>query len=338
MVVSCDICLKKLSDKRSLKKHNKRFHPEQLQRPEYKCFECHEKHTSLWDIYSHIDKEHKSKLEKLCIYCKVAFASLDSFTKHMESEHGLPVWDDTTAGDMSQMQQPTQSAFQGQVNSYDLSDTHSIDLLEAFLQKKDEVDSIVAAHVHKAPQKVQIRAEVDLSKPGSITHEREKLSIFLNSSHVSVFQDGLAMHEYLEMIDQLVSTLSTFASYGSGWIVDAITGIKVNLVKFSPIRAGSYLALPNELAGDHMRNIFLNIRNHEDHNCFEYCFTAAYHNKYGLQLTAGKESWRVKTSADTYGPTNLLARRPNGEYPMPMGLRDIPKFEKNNNVRVNVFR
>ena len=129
------------------------------------------------------------------------------------------------------------------------------------MQKKDDIESIISTHVRQAPQKVQIRAEVELSKPGEDT-EREKLRIFLNSNIVPVLQDGLSDQAFLDMIDQLVSTLSTFASYGSGWTVDSITEIKITLAKFSPIRAGSYLALPTNLSGYHMRNLFLNIRNY----------------------------------------------------------------------------
>ena len=112
MTVSCEICFKTLCDKRSLKKHNKRFHPEALKKIEYECGEFGEKSLSLWDVYRHMDENNGSKLEKLCIYCKAAFASMESFVMHMEQKHGLPLWDSEAVQSVRWVH-PVESAFQG---------------------------------------------------------------------------------------------------------------------------------------------------------------------------------------------------------------------------------
>ena len=137
------------------------------------------------------------------------------------------------------------------------------------------------------------------------------------------------------MIEQLASALYTFASHGSGWILLEIKNLFVKFLSFSPIQGRSFIALPSNL-----RNCqsLINIRNTVDENCFFYCFTAAYHLHTDEPLIH-TSSWRCKTSSDTYNPSiNPLAKKHLGEFPTPMPFNQIDRFEKLNEVQVNVFR
>ena len=87
---------------------------------------------------------------------------------------------------------------------------------------------------------------------------------------VPIYVDGLDNDEYFEMVEQMLSIV-----YIDGWVLDKIMKLDIKIVKFSPIRASSYLALPRELANE--RSV-LNIRNQNDEKCFFYCYTAAFHN------------------------------------------------------------
>ena len=81
----------------------------------------------------------------------------------------------------------------------------------------------------------------------------------------------------------------------------------------------SYIALPNKLQSN---NSLLNKRNHEDHNCFLYFFTAAWQRKYGPAITPPGHHPRVKrTDPRLYSDANPVAHQPRGEFDMPMGLR-----------------
>ena len=53
----------------------------------------------------------------------------------------------------------------------------------------------------------------------------------------------------------------------------------------NPIRGSSHVKLPLKIAkSSHL----INIRNHDDHDCFNLCFTAAYHLQYRLNLIVGR--------------------------------------------------
>ena len=109
----------------------------------------------------------------------------------------------------------------------------------------------------------------------------EHKSIFAKTDIKTVYYDGLSEDEFFTMVQQVICVLNCFSSNGSGWVLEKINNLELKIVKFNPIRGSSYLALPSELVND--RNL-INIRNINDSNCFLYCYTAAYHMKYGPVL------------------------------------------------------
>ena len=137
------------------------------------------------------------------------------------------------------------------------------------------------------------------------------------------------------MVEQMLLALNNFASHGSGRTLNQIVNIVIRLAKAKPIRASSYLALPGNLA---RTCSLLNIRNREDENCFLFCYTAAYHLRFGPQLLPPGASSRRITSPVTYRPDNPLAKQADGVFDMPMGFHQMTRFEELNNVCVNVFR
>ena len=118
--------------------------------------------------------------------------------------------------------------------------------------------------------------------------------------------------------------------------MDKIIELDIKFATFNPIRGSSYLPTPPELEAPHL---LLNIRNRQDHNCFLYCFTAAWHLKHGpLLYAASRDSIGRRTNPETYSPRNQLAHQAVGDYEMPMGFGQMLRFEKLNKCNVNVFR
>ena len=141
--------------------------------------------------------------------------------------------------------------------------------------------------------------------------------------------------EFWENVEKMLNTISTFTSEGSGWRFSRLLAFELKFARFSPIRAGSYIALPPKYVSE--QNL-LNINNINDPNCFLYCYTAAYHLNIGPPLVNEKTTWRKKRSPELYGPKNKNAHQPKGTYQMPMALGEIGIFETENDVQVNVFR
>ena len=187
------------------------------------------------------------------------------------------------------------------------------------------------AHVRYA-QKVQFCATIESEKP---IQDEDRIEIFVWSNMKAVHKEGLKDEEYLDMVEKMLSVLYTFTASGSGWILVKIVQLDVRLALFAPMTDSSFIALTNKLQSC---NSLLNIRNHEDHNCFLYCFTAAWYLKYGAALTPPGQHPRVRrTDPRLYSDANPVAHQPGGEFEMPMGLRQIPRFEEINKCKINIF-
>ena len=131
--------------------------------------------------------------------------------------------------------------------------------------------------------------------------------------------------------------LETFASYGSGSVLQHLIQVFVKLAKFSPIRGSSSIDLAIRIRES--QNL-INIRNHHDHNCFKLCFTAAYSLKHGSDLLLTDQQKAspaaARTQPDTY--TAASAHKGQGTFDSSTSFASIGSFEQLNDVRVNVFQ
>ena len=82
----------------------------------------------------------------------------------------------------------------------------------------------------------------------------------------------------------------------------------------------------------------INIRNHNDHNCFLLCYTAAYHLRYKPDLIVGRLVDPKLEETDPHTYTKPGTHQASDDFFMPMSLNMIPQFERLNNVQVNVFQ
>ena len=136
------------------------------------------------------------------------------------------------------------------------------------------------------------------------------------------------------MVDQMLSSFVSFTSHGSGWVLEKNICLNICIVSHLPVRGSCYNALPLQLQN---MKFLLTVRNREDNNWFLYCYSEAGHYKYGPSLHENV-SRHLRTSPETYKRTINLAHQPIGEFEMPMGFNQVPKFEKLHNVHVNIFQ
>ena len=273
------------------------------------------------------------KFTNCCRSCYMGFNDTRLFAQHMSSLHSLPVF-----GDQFQpTQAPAETAFNGTLQSYHLpaSPTQAnTDLIQFMLQHKPQIDSLIEQKLSQGSQKVQFSAHLQLRKPSqNEDQEDELIEIYANSLMTPVYSQGLSSETFWTMVEKMMIVLTTFASNGSGWVLEKVIKIIVNFARYRPITGSSYIALPSKL--QNCRGL-LNIRNHEDANCFLYCYIAAYHMHNNISLDRPGRNYNTdKTSPETYKQANL--HQPTGHFDMPMGLEDINQFENLNEVRINVF-
>ena len=120
-------------------------------------------------------------------------------------------------------------------------------------------------------------------------------------------------------IEKIKNDFENFLREGSGWALDKIQRVYVNICKYKPLKGHSFIELPRKLKST---KAIVNIQN-TDNKCFIYSVLAALHPVQDAQ--------RVTKYIPFIHELNLSG------IDMPMKLQQIPKFEKQNEISINVF-
>ncbi|XP_071056528.1 uncharacterized protein [Onthophagus taurus] len=115
--------------------------------------------------------------------------------------------------------------------------------------------------------------------------------------------------------------MSEFEERDSGWTLMQILYIELNLNKYNPIRVSNYIDLPSQIKAKHA---VINIQNADD-ACFAWAVTSALHEPNGLPQRTSSYPNYLDCGLDY---SNIV---------FPVKLRDIPVFEKQNKLSINVY-
>ena len=127
--------------------------------------------------------------------------------------------------------------------------------------------------------------------------------------------------EVNDAVDKIRYDFDNFLKRGSGWVLDKILKVYVNIGKYKPLKGSSYIQLPKELSNS--RRGILNIQN-QDNKCFMWSVLASIH-------PANDNRWRVGHYIRYEHELDLTGLN------FPMKVNHIPKFKRQNQISVNVF-
>ena len=127
--------------------------------------------------------------------------------------------------------------------------------------------------------------------------------------------------EVLEQIfEDLLAKIIVFNSNGSGWLLDEIKFLDVSIATYKPLLGSSFIPTPSKLV---KKRALINIKNN-DNKCFSWSILAALHPaKSNLNNMSNYKKYEHELNMQ-------------GLH-FPITLKQINKFEKNNNLSINVF-
>ena len=134
------------------------------------------------------------------------------------------------------------------------------------LKKREEVSRIIQKNTHKFPQKLQVSVERTLQKP--LEEEIEKVSVYFNTEAVTVYHSGISDESYESLIDNIVSKLVIFSSYGSGWQLLSIDMVTLKLTRCVAVRGSSFITTFHEGHPLRRDSNLLNIHNGSEKTAF----------------------------------------------------------------------
>ena len=121
---------------------------------------------------------------------------------------------------------------------------------------------------------------------------------------------------------QLLNEITVFEGNGSGWVLSHIESLDTNLWELDPLKAYSYHRLPQWIIN---KRAVRNIKN-TNQECFKWAILAGLHVPTTSSHPCHVYAYRHYEKLYDWSSLNF-----------PVLLKDITKFEKANNIRVNVY-
>ncbi|KAJ8973246.1 hypothetical protein NQ317_005459 [Molorchus minor] len=138
-----------------------------------------------------------------------------------------------------------------------------------------------------------------------------------------IIDEGVDLNQWFQtnIKDCIFNALSEFSDSGSGWALQTIVSLEININKYEVGNgASSYIKLPEQIAKKHA---CINVKN-KDEACFAWSIVSAF---YPVDANSDRTS--------SYPHYAAVLNVDGIEFPMT--LPQIAKFEKNNSISVNVF-
>ena len=147
-------------------------------------------------------------------------------------------------------------------------------------------------------------------------------SAFFNSKPQTIIND-ISIYESLQLSkQQILNFVAQSISEGSGWTIQSVDSHYINIVKYEPMRANSYIQLPQELRNSSKG--LINMKNN-DNECFRWC-----HIRY--LNPQDKYPQRIKKSDRKY-----VDKLNYNDIEFPIATKHYNKIEKQNEININVF-
>ena len=160
--------------------------------------------------------------------------------------------------------------------------------------------------------------EFQISKADEILEEVK----YLNTANAAIHGNTDLKQWFTEKVIQPLQTdLGEFQERFSGWALSRVLHLSININKYNPLRAGTYIKLPRQIA---IKKACVNVQN-VDNICFAWAVVSAL---YPTISNINKPS----SYPDPKTVLNLKGIR------FPIALRQIPQFEAENSISINVYR
>ena len=140
------------------------------------------------------------------------------------------------------------------------------------------------------------------------------------TNHFTITNMFKNQYEELNESNELSGQIDEFEQGESGYIFDSIKKLTVKMFKYHDIRASSYCKLPKSFSNS---KSIVNIQNNDNY-CFLWSILAHKYKVYNHRE-------RVSHYENHFHELN------QGDIQFPMKIKDIPTFERLNNLNINVF-
>ena len=321
MVLTCRSCSCVFNTNIDLQRHRQNHH-ENEPSDVFLCGHCNSTFTLAKNLVRHLKRTHNFVRYLKCGTCPTFFGNSERLQLHCQEYHNV---------NETRVAQPPRSIGNAIVHSdYNSVRGHfrtlrfkfqeneeNFDPFEFMVTNETQIIDCVNSAINDNAARFSICLEIIFEKP----LQQETTSSYFNSKMVTS-STLLTSEEYYTHVDQILTQINIFCTAGSGWVVQTLSKMDLKFCHFNPLRPGTYIPTPEKLKT--LRRSLLNIKNKQDGFCFIYCIAAAI-----FPVTKNQER-----------PQNYTAHMSKFKFDrnkMPMPLSSIPVFERNNDLKINVY-
>lgn len=151
---------------------------------------------------------------------------------------------------------------------------------------------------------------------------------YFHSETFVLLRVGNVVENVKRALNHIDEQIASYLELGSGWCFDRILSLDLNIAKYRPLAASSFIELPPALKSK--THSLLNIKNN-DSECFLYCLAAFFHPLPSSSSNQRRNRVKPSTYAKYLNEINVEGIN------FPVSINQIPRVEKLNNIRINVF-
>ncbi|XP_043270766.1 uncharacterized protein [Venturia canescens] len=226
-------------------------------------------------------------------------------------------WGGGVSNDCGLIWREIESAFENRLSTGAVINRDHIDPRKFLLDAFELVEKQVSAHNIRKYNSIKVNTSFN----GEFSVGDKRAIKSINTGNVELFTTSDLREWYQKrVVEPTLKSLEEFQESDSSWTLTSITNLTVNINKYNALRAGCHIPMAKRIL---LKKVVVNVKS-RDNACFGWAMTAALH-------LAEKNSDRISSYPHYSTIFNLQGIN------FPMTLDQIKRFEKLNNLLINVY-
>lgn len=288
----------------------------------FNCSACHKPFMTRQNLAKHIAvcEKVRENNKQYCEFCKLNIARA-YYSNHLRSN----LHKNNVARQHNQYDNVSliNTAFKSRIMSYRIF--QGVDKTLVIKDFFNTIKSRCSQMIHEQAQiHTSIKVNMELfCKFIKMTDDKmiDEIKSFNTKNEIIIADVSRIEQTYDVFADKIKTQSEEFQERDSGWALDEIKHLELNICKYNPLRGSSYINLPQEIQN---KKSVINIKNNDD-ACFAWAIVSAMY-----PVTSNSDRM---SSYPHYKELQMDFTGIN----FPVKLSDIGLFEKQNPISINVY-
>ena len=287
----------------------------------HKCNQCNAEFKEGFNLNKHINSVH-AKEQFACEHCAQIFNRKDNLMRHLPV-HKKVKKIKAVPQKYELFDEPSdskKSCFGDKIYTKSWKNRGQHDPVKVLVHYKPKVERTIAYHLEKhGPLKFYVTLKITLQKEHK-DGTMEEATDYFRSKARTVLDSSEFEDIYKEGINTIWNLFDEWVKNGSGWTIKNVNTFDLDVCKYKPARGSSYIPTPKSIA---KKQAIINPQN-KDKECFKWAVVAALH-------PVKQDAERISKYQEYSEELDFTG------ISFPVKVSDIPKFEKLNNLPINIY-